>query len=154
MIDRSPGARNNLRMIVTPGRRAGIGAEVWGVNHLSRQNPGATNMRCHANTLKGNKLAGLNGEIRKVKEFSFDDNTWAVRYLTIAAGTGGQEKGFCLRCNRSNGSADSNRRSSYLFSVRPLRKNLKTPKYPSSPGRTRSSCTSITRAKGTGSRRS
>jgi hypothetical protein len=39
------------------------------------------------NTLKGYKLAGLDGEIGQVDEFYFDDQHWAIRYLV--ANTGG-----------------------------------------------------------------
>ncbi len=41
----------------------------------------------HAKTLKGYKLDSLGGEIGKVKEFYFDDQFWAIRYLI--ADTGG-----------------------------------------------------------------
>ena len=37
-------------------------------------------------TLKGYKLNGLDGEIGKVKEFYFDDQHWAVRYLVAETG--------------------------------------------------------------------
>ena len=37
-------------------------------------------------TLKGYKLNGLDGEIGKVKEFYFDDQYWAVRYLVADTG--------------------------------------------------------------------
>ncbi|MGB7435982.1 MAG: PRC-barrel domain-containing protein [Candidatus Acidiferrum sp.] len=40
-----------------------------------------------AKTLKGYKLDSLDGEIGKVKEFYFDDQHWAIRYLV--ADTGG-----------------------------------------------------------------
>jgi hypothetical protein len=40
-----------------------------------------------AKTLNGYKLAGLDGEIGKVKEFYFDDLHWTIRYLV--ADTGG-----------------------------------------------------------------
>ena len=33
------------------------------------------------------KLAGLDGEIGKVKEFYFDDRHWVVRYLVASTGT-------------------------------------------------------------------
>ena len=39
-----------------------------------------------AKTLKGYKLDSLDGEIGKVKEFYFDDQHWAVRYLVADTG--------------------------------------------------------------------
>jgi len=36
-----------------------------------------------AKTLKGYKLDGLDGEIGRVKEFYFDDQHWAIRYLIV-----------------------------------------------------------------------
>jgi len=39
-----------------------------------------------ANTLKGYKLDSLDGEIGKVKEFYFDDQHWAIRYLVADTG--------------------------------------------------------------------
>jgi hypothetical protein len=44
-------------------------------------------MLCKANTLKGYKLASLNGEIGKVEEFYFDDQHWAIRYLVADTGS-------------------------------------------------------------------
>ena len=40
-------------------------------------------MLSKAKTLKGYKLDSLDGEIGKVKEFYFDDQHWAIRYLII-----------------------------------------------------------------------
>jgi hypothetical protein len=37
-------------------------------------------------TLKGYKLKGLDGELGKIKEFYFDDQYWAVRYLVADTG--------------------------------------------------------------------
>ena len=39
-----------------------------------------------AKTLMGYKLASLDGEIGKVKEFYFDDQHWAIRYLVADTG--------------------------------------------------------------------
>ena len=39
-----------------------------------------------AKTLTGYKLEGLDGEIGKVKEFYFDDQHWAIRYLVADTG--------------------------------------------------------------------
>ena len=39
-----------------------------------------------AKTLNGYKLAGLDGDIGKVKEFYFDDQHWAIRYLVADTG--------------------------------------------------------------------
>ena len=39
-----------------------------------------------AKTLKGYKLAGLDGDLGKVQEFYFDDLHWTVRYLIAATG--------------------------------------------------------------------
>jgi len=39
-----------------------------------------------AKTLKGYKLNSLDGEIGKVKEFYFDDQHWAIRYLVADTG--------------------------------------------------------------------
>jgi uncharacterized protein YrrD len=39
-----------------------------------------------AKTLKGYKLDSLDGEIGKVKEFYFDDQHWAIRYLVADTG--------------------------------------------------------------------
>jgi hypothetical protein len=39
-----------------------------------------------AKTLKGYKLYSLDGEIGKVKEFYFDDQHWAIRYLVADTG--------------------------------------------------------------------
>ena len=39
-----------------------------------------------ARTLKGYKLDSLDGEIGKVKEFYFDDQYWAIRYLVADTG--------------------------------------------------------------------
>jgi hypothetical protein len=44
-------------------------------------------MLIQAKTLKGYKMDSLGGEIGKVKEFYFDDQFWAIRYLV--ADTGG-----------------------------------------------------------------
>jgi len=43
-------------------------------------------MLSKAKTLKGYKLESLNGEIGKVKEFYFDDQHWAIRYLVADTG--------------------------------------------------------------------
>ncbi|HSO61090.1 MAG TPA: PRC-barrel domain-containing protein, partial [Desulfobacterales bacterium] len=43
-------------------------------------------MLSKANTLKGYKLNSLDGEIGKVKEFYFDDQHWAIRYLVADTG--------------------------------------------------------------------
>ena len=40
-----------------------------------------------AKTVKGYKLDSLDGEIGKVKEFYFDDQHWAIRYLIAETGT-------------------------------------------------------------------
>ena len=40
-----------------------------------------------AKTLKGYKLDSLDGEIGKVKEFYFDDQHWAIRYLVADTGS-------------------------------------------------------------------
>lgn len=40
-----------------------------------------------AKTLKGYKLAGLDGDIGRVKEFYFDDQHWAIRYLVADTGS-------------------------------------------------------------------
>src|SRR5512141_3045075 len=39
-----------------------------------------------ANTLKGYKLDSLDGEIGQVREFYFDDQHWAIRYLVADTG--------------------------------------------------------------------
>jgi hypothetical protein len=44
-------------------------------------------MLSKANALKGYKLGGLDGEIGKVKEFYFDDQHWAIRYLVADTGS-------------------------------------------------------------------
>lgn len=41
----------------------------------------------NAKTLKGYSLNSLNGDIGKVKEFYFDDQHWAIRYLVADTGT-------------------------------------------------------------------
>jgi hypothetical protein len=43
-------------------------------------------MLSNAKTLKGYKLHSLDGEIGKVKEFYFDDQHWAIRYLVADTG--------------------------------------------------------------------
>ena len=43
-------------------------------------------MLSKAKTLKGYKLASLDGEIGKVKEFYFDDRHWTIRYLVADTG--------------------------------------------------------------------
>lgn len=43
-------------------------------------------MLINASSLKGFGLSGLDGEIGKVKEFFFDDQFWAVRYLVADTG--------------------------------------------------------------------
>jgi len=43
-------------------------------------------MLSKANTLKGYKLDGIDGEIGKVKEFYFDDRHWTIRYLVADTG--------------------------------------------------------------------
>jgi sporulation protein YlmC with PRC-barrel domain len=40
-----------------------------------------------AKTLEGYKLDSLDGEIGKVKDFYFDDQYWAIRYLVVDAGS-------------------------------------------------------------------
>ncbi len=44
-------------------------------------------MLCKAKTLKGYRLDSLDGEIGKVKEFYFDDQHWAIRYLIADTGS-------------------------------------------------------------------
>ena len=44
-------------------------------------------MQYKAETLKGYKLASLDGEIGTVKEFYFDDQHWTIRYLVAETGT-------------------------------------------------------------------
>jgi hypothetical protein len=44
-------------------------------------------MLIRVKTLKGYKLKGLDGELGKIKEFYFDDQHWAVRYLVADTGT-------------------------------------------------------------------
>src|SRR5665213_3205108 len=44
-------------------------------------------MLINAKTLRGYKLLGLDGKIGKVKEFYFDDQHWAIRYLVADTGT-------------------------------------------------------------------
>jgi sporulation protein YlmC with PRC-barrel domain len=44
-------------------------------------------MLINAKALKGFKLNGLNGEVGIVKEFYFDDQHWAIRYLIAETGT-------------------------------------------------------------------
>jgi hypothetical protein len=46
----------------------------------------STTMLNKAKTLKGYKLDSLDGEIGKVKEFYFDDQHWAIRYLVADIG--------------------------------------------------------------------
>jgi len=36
--------------------------------------------------LNGNKLAALDGDLGHVKDFYFDDRTWAVRYVVADTG--------------------------------------------------------------------
>ena len=43
-------------------------------------------MLIKANSLKGYKLNGLDGEVGKVKEFYFDDQHWTIRYLVADTG--------------------------------------------------------------------
>ncbi|MBA3028630.1 MAG: PRC-barrel domain containing protein [Desulfobacteraceae bacterium] len=43
-------------------------------------------MLSKAKTIQGYKLASLDGEIGKVKEFYFDDQYWAIRYLVADTG--------------------------------------------------------------------
>jgi len=44
-------------------------------------------MLSKAKTLKGYRLASLDGEIGKVKEFYFDDRHWTIRYLVADTGS-------------------------------------------------------------------
>lgn len=44
-------------------------------------------MLINAKALKGYKLKGLDGEIGSVKEFYFDDQHWAIRYLVADTGS-------------------------------------------------------------------
>jgi len=44
-------------------------------------------MLLKAKTLSGYKLASLDGEIGKVKEFYFDDRHWTIRYLVAETGS-------------------------------------------------------------------
>jgi hypothetical protein len=50
------------------------------------KNKGAATMLYKAKTLKGYKLDSLDGEIGNVKEFYFDDQHWAIRYLVADTG--------------------------------------------------------------------
>jgi len=50
------------------------------------KNERTTTMLTKAKTLKGYKLNSLDGEIGKVKEFYFDDQHWAIRYLVVDTG--------------------------------------------------------------------
>jgi hypothetical protein len=40
-----------------------------------------------ANHLQGLEIQATNGEIRKVDQIYFDDETWAIRYLTVETGS-------------------------------------------------------------------
>jgi hypothetical protein len=51
------------------------------------KNGRSTTMLNKAKTLKGYKLDSLDGEIGKVKEFYFDDQHWAIRYLVADTGS-------------------------------------------------------------------
>jgi uncharacterized protein YrrD len=44
-------------------------------------------MLLNLNTLGGHKLAATDGEIGHVKDFYFDDKTWAIRYLEVDTGS-------------------------------------------------------------------
>jgi uncharacterized protein YrrD len=50
------------------------------------KNERTTNLLYKAKTLKGYKLDSLDGEIGNVKEFYFDDQHWAIRYLVADTG--------------------------------------------------------------------
>ena len=39
-----------------------------------------------AKSIQGFKLSGTDGEVGNVKEFIFDDNYWAIRYLVVSTG--------------------------------------------------------------------
>jgi len=43
-------------------------------------------MLTNANRLKGLTIRGTDGELGTVKEFYFDDEVWAIRYLTVETG--------------------------------------------------------------------
>jgi len=43
-------------------------------------------MERNINSLRGFTIGATDGEIGKVKEFYFDDETWAVRYLIVETG--------------------------------------------------------------------
>ncbi|MDR3712294.1 MAG: PRC-barrel domain-containing protein [Puia sp.] len=44
-------------------------------------------MQRNVNNLIGNNLDATDGEIGKVKDFYFDDQTWTIRYLIVQTGT-------------------------------------------------------------------
>src|SRR5580692_4144692 len=43
-------------------------------------------MLINANKLQGYRLEGLDGELGSAKEFLFDDEHWAIRYLVVETG--------------------------------------------------------------------
>jgi len=55
-------------------------------NEKNEKNERTTTMLNKAKTLNGYKLDSLDGEIGKVKEFYFDDEHWAIRYLVADTG--------------------------------------------------------------------
>src|SRR5471030_1507495 len=44
-------------------------------------------MLLNLKTISGHRLAATDGDIGHIKDFYFDDNTWAVRYLVVDAGS-------------------------------------------------------------------
>ena len=45
-------------------------------------------MQRNINSLIGYDIGATDGEIGKVKEFYFDDNTWTIRYLIVKQAVG------------------------------------------------------------------
>jgi hypothetical protein len=82
-----------IRQCGLPGRRAGIAAgdsdcPAFAGQNLKRANQlKGISMLQSIKKLYGEKLGALDGEIGQVKDFYFDDQNWAVRYLVADTGT-------------------------------------------------------------------
>jgi len=71
-------------------------------------------------------IQAKDGEIGHVEDFIIDDTTWAIRYLIVDTGAGGQGKWFWFHRDGLNALVGPSPRSSSIFPARPSSSHLNT----------------------------
>jgi hypothetical protein len=91
-LDRSPGKRRPFGFHPIASHRSG--KLYWGVrdawrtdNSASARHPTEIFMQQNIKELIGHRLQALDGSIGQVRDFYFDDKTWAIRYLVADTGS-------------------------------------------------------------------